>query len=324
MNKSLRRGFQASYADTSKGSIAMAIRIALHHQTRYRYDRPVALSPHEVRLRPAPQARTPILAYSLTVLPKAHFINWQQDPYGNFVGRLVFREPSDVLDITVDLIADLTAINPFDFFLEPYAETFPFSYPQDLCAALGAYVQAEPAGPLLVEWVALAERDLLKTPMATPDFLVAINQRLQRDIGYLQRMEPGVQAVEETLLKRSGSCRDSCWLLVQIMRSMGLGARFVSGYLIQLRADHQGLDGAGGLAADFADLHAWTEVYLPGAGWIGLDPTSGMMAGEGHIPLACTAMPSAAAPVSGSTDTAEVTFFHEMTVSRIDEEARVN
>jgi transglutaminase-like putative cysteine protease len=317
-------GFGRRTQTISKGSIAMAIRIALHHQTSYRYDRPVTLSPHEVRLRPAPHTRTPILAYSLTVLPKEHFINWQQDPYGNFVGRLVFREQASVLDITVDLVADLAAINPFDFFLEPYAETFPFSYPQELAAALVPYLQAEPAGPLLTEWVALARRDLLQSPVPTSDFLVAVNQRLQRDIGYVQRMEAGVQAVEETLLKRSGSCRDSCWLLVQIMRTMGLGARFVSGYLIQLRAEHGGRDGAGGLAADFVDLHAWTEVYLPGAGWVGLDPTSGMLAGEGHIPLACTAMPSSAAPVSGSTDKAEVTFFHEMTVSRIDQGASLD
>ena len=301
----------------------MAIRIALHHKTSYRYDRPVALSPHEVRLRPAPHARTPILSYSLTVLPQAHFINWQQDPYGNYIGRFVFPEKSSTLEFTVDLVADMTVINPFDFFVEKYAETFPFSYPQQLTAELSAYLQAEPPGPLLVEWVAMARRDLLKTPMATNDFLVTINQRLQGDIAYLLRMEPGVQAPEETLQKRSGSCRDSGWLLVQILRAMGLAARFVSGYLIQLRADQQALDGPSGPAEDFTDLHAWTEVYIPGAGWIGLDPTSGMLASEGHIPLACTAMPSSAAPVSGFTDKAEVTFFHEMTVSRIHEDPRV-
>ena len=301
----------------------MAIRIALHHKTSYRYDRPVALSPHEVRLRPAPHARTPILSYSLTVLPQTHFINWQQDPYGNYIGRFVFPEKSSTLEFTVDLVADMTVINPFDFFVEKYAETFPFRYPEQLTAELSAYLQTEPPGPLLVEWVAMARRDLLKTPMATNDFLVAINRRLQGDIAYLLRMEPGVQAPEETLQKRSGSCRDSGWLLVQILRAMGLAARFVSGYLIQLRADQQALDGPSGAAADFTDLHAWTEVYIPGAGWIGLDPTSGMLASEGHIPLACTAMPSSAAPVSGFTDKAEVTFFHEMTISRIHEDPRV-
>ena len=301
----------------------MAIRIALHHKTSYRYDRRVTLSPHEVRLRPAPHARTPILSYSLTVQPQDHFINWQQDPYGNYIGRFVFQEPADMLDFTVDLVADMTVINPFDFFVEKYAEQFPFAYPEQLTAELSAYVQSEPPGPLLTEWVKMARRELLAKPIATNDFLVAINQRLQRDISYLLRMEPGVQAPEETLDKRSGSCRDTGWLLVQILREMGLAARFVSGYLIQLRADQEALDGPSGALEDFTDLHAWTEVYIPGAGWIGLDPTSGMLASEGHIPLACTAMPSSAAPVSGYTDKAEVTFFHEMTVTRIHEDPRV-
>ena len=301
----------------------MAIRIALHHKTSYRYDRQVALSPHEVRLRPAPHARTPILGYSLSVLPKEHFINWQQDPYGNYIGRFVFPEKTDTLEFTVDLIADMTVINPFDFFIEKYAENFPFAYPAQLQAELSAYAQAEPPGPRLLAWVAAARRELLAQPMNTNDFLVAINQRLQRDIAYLLRMEPGVQTPEDTLEKCSGSCRDTGWLLVQILREMGLAARFVSGYLIQLRADQEALDGPSGPLEDFTDLHAWTEVYIPGAGWIGLDPTSGMLAGEGHIPLACTAMPSSAAPVTGFSDKAEVTFVHEMTVTRIHEDPRV-
>ena len=301
----------------------MAIRVALHHKTSYHYDRLVFLSPHEVRLRPAPHARTPILAYSLTVVPADHFINWQQDPYGNYIGRYVFPEKSDKLEFTVDLIADMTVINPFDFFVEKYAEFFPFSYPVQLAAELSPYLKTEKPGELLVEWVAAARRDILKKNLATNDFLVTINQRLQGDIAYLLRMEPGVQSPEETLQNRSGSCRDSGWLLVQIMREMGLAARFVSGYLIQLRADQASLDGPSGTEVDFTDLHAWTEVYVPGAGWIGLDPTSGMLASEGHIPLACTAMPSSAAPITGFTDKAEVTFFHEMTITRIHEDPRV-
>ncbi|TXF97035.1 transglutaminase family protein [Massilia arenae] len=302
----------------------MAIRIALHHKTSYRYDRQVALSPHEVRLRPAPHARTPILAYSLSVLPQEHFINWQQDPYGNYIGRFVFPEKTDTLEFTVDLVADMTVINPFDFFIESYAENFPFAYPAQLKAELSAYAQAEPPGPRLLAWVEAARRELLAQPMNTNDFLVAINQRLQRDIAYLLRMEPGVQTPEDTLEKCSGSCRDTGWLLVQILREMGLAARFVSGYLIQLRADQEALDGPSGPLEDFTDLHAWTEVYIPGAGWIGLDPTSGMLAGEGHIPLACTALPSSAAPVTGFSDQAEVTFIHEMTVTRIHEDPRVS
>jgi uncharacterized protein (DUF2126 family) len=301
----------------------MAIRIALHHKTSYHYDRLVTLSPHEVRLRPAPHARTPILSYSLSVLPEDHFINWQQDPYGNYIGRFVFQEKSDRLEFSVDLVADMTVINPFDFFVEKYAEHFPFHYPAQLNAELSAYLLTEKSGPSLLAWVAAARRDVLKKSLATNDFLVAINQRLQGDIAYLLRMEAGVQTAEETLQKGSGSCRDSAWLLVQILREMGLAARFVSGYLIQLRADQESLDGPSGAPADFTDLHAWTEVYVPGAGWIGLDPTSGMLASEGHIPLACTAMPSSAAPVTGFTDQAEVCFSHEMTVTRIHEDARV-
>ncbi|WP_036167795.1 DUF2126 domain-containing protein [Massilia sp. 9096] len=301
----------------------MAIRIALHHKTSYRYDRQVALSPHEVRLRPAPHARTPILSYSLTVQPEQHFINWQQDPYGNYIGRFVFPEKSDKLEFTVDLVADMTVINPFDFFIESYADTFPFAYPDELRTELSPYLQTDTPGPLLAEWVAAVRRELLAHPMSTIDFLVAINQRLQGKIGYLVRMEPGVQTPEDTLLKCSGSCRDSGWLLVHALRELGLAARFVSGYLIQLRADQQALDGPAGPAEDFTDLHAWTEVFIPGAGWIGLDPTSGMLAGEGHIPLACTAMPSSAAPVTGFTDKAEVEFVHEMTVTRIHEDPRV-
>ena len=301
----------------------MAIRVALHHKTSYHYDRLVSLSPHEVRLRPAPHARTPILSYSLTVAPQEHFINWQQDPYGNYIGRFVFPEKSGTLEFTVDLVADMTVINPFDFFVEQYAEQFPFSYPAQLAVELGAYLQSEEPGPLLGKWLAAARQELLASAQPINNFLVALNQRLQGDIAYLLRMEPGVQTPEETLQKGSGSCRDSAWLLVQILREFGLAARFVSGYLIQLTADQQALDGPSGTAVDFTDLHAWTEVYIPGAGWIGLDPTSGMLASEGHIPLACTAQPSSAAPVTGFTDKAEVSFEHSMTITRIHEDPRV-
>jgi len=301
----------------------MAIRVALHHKTSYQFDRLVSLSPHEVRLKPAAHARTPILSYSLSVNPEKHFINWQQDPYGNYIARFVFPEKVRALDFTVDLVADMTVINPFDFFVEKYAETFPFNYTEQQEYELGAYLKPEPACALLQDWLLAAKSALLSQTISTGDFLVAINQRLQGDIGYLVRMEPGVQTPEQTLINRTGSCRDTAWLLVQILRNMGLAARFVSGYLIQLTADIKALDGPSGTMVDFTDLHAWTEVYIPGAGWIGLDPTSGLMAGEGHIPLACTAVPSSAAPVTGFTDVAEVTFHHEMTITRIHEDPRV-
>ncbi|MEN9867004.1 MAG: hypothetical protein RL748_2594, partial [Pseudomonadota bacterium] len=301
----------------------MAIRVALHHKTSYRYDRAIQLSPHEIRLRPAAHARTPILSYSLTIEPESHFINWQQDPYGNYIARLVFPEKSPELTITVDLVADMTVINPFDFFLEDYATDFPFAYKEALEFELGPYRVPETPGPLLSAWLDAAKAELLAKPLRTQDFLVEINRRVQADISYLVRLEPGVQTPEQTLEKRSGSCRDSAYLLVEILRHLGLAARFVSGYLIQLAPDLKALDGPSGTSVDFTDLHAWTEVYVPGAGWIGLDPTSGLLAGEGHIPLACTANTASAAPVTGYTEKAETEFGHEMTITRIHEDPRV-
>ncbi len=301
----------------------MTIRVALHHKTHYTFDRAVNLSPHEVRLRPAAHCRTPIESYSLTVKPAKHFINWQQDPYGNWLARLVFPEPATELSIEIDLVADMTVINPFDFFVEAYAEKFPFAYTADNRRELTAYLECEPAGPLVATWINYARANLAKPGMATIDFLVALNQKLQHDIRYLIRMEAGVQTPEHTLQSGQGSCRDSAWLLVQILRNLGIAARFASGYLIQLVADQKSLDGPSGTDKDFTDLHAWCEAYLPGAGWVGFDPTSGLMAGEGHIPLACTAIPSSAAPVSGYTDRCESTLDFQMTVTRIHEDPRV-
>jgi uncharacterized protein (DUF2126 family)/transglutaminase-like putative cysteine protease len=297
----------------------MPIRVALHHRTVYHYDRLVGLSPQVIRLRPAPHCRTPITAYSLKVEPKPHFLNWQQDPQSNFLARVVFPQPVRYFSVDVDLIAEMTVINPFDFFLEPYAEKYPFCYEPALERELTPFREVRPAGPELAAYlktVNLSERRSM-------DFLVDLNQQLQHKVRYLIRMEPGVQSSEETLTLASGSCRDSAWLLVEILRHLGLAARFVSGYLIQLKPDMKPLDGQPGPEQDFTDLHAWTEVYLPGAGWIGLDPTSGLLAGEGHIPLAATPEPSSAAPITGAVDECEVTFSHEISVKRIHEDPRV-
>ncbi len=297
----------------------MPIRVALHHRTVYQYDRLVRLSPQVIRLRPAPHCRTPVTAYSLKVEPKPHFLNWQQDPQSNFLARVVFPERVKFFSVDVDLIAEMTVINPFDFFLEPYAEEFPFTYDDSLMSELSPFLQSRPAGPHLAGFMKTINRKKRRTI----DFLVDINQSLQHTVKYLIRMEPGVQSSEETLTLKSGSCRDSAWLLVEILRDLGLAARFVSGYLIQLKPDVKPLEGAAGAPMDFTDLHAWTEVYLPGAGWIGLDPTSGLMAGEGHIPLSASPEPASAAPISGAVDECEVKFIHEMSVTRIHEDPRV-
>ncbi|HEV8021787.1 MAG TPA: transglutaminase family protein, partial [Candidatus Lustribacter sp.] len=297
----------------------MSIRVALHHATRYTYDHPIGLGPQVIRLRPAPHCRTPILSYQLGVEPANHFLNWQQDPQANWLARVLVPEATDHFTVTVDLVADLAVINPFDFFLEAAAERYPFAYDPQVALELAPYLAAETLGPAFESYLAAIDR----SPKPTTAFIFDINAALQHEIGYVIRLEPGVQTPDETLLARSGSCRDSAWLLVNLLRRLGLAARFASGYLIQLKADVAALDGPSGAAADFTDLHAWCEVYLPGAGWVGLDPTSGLFAGEGHLPLACAANPVSASPISGTADPCEVTFGFEMSVARVHEPPRV-
>ncbi|MCW2802643.1 MAG: transglutaminase [Propionibacteriaceae bacterium] len=302
----------------------MSIKVALEHRTTYSFDRPVAIGPHVIRLRPAPHSRTPIDSYALTISPSDHFINWQQDPFGNYLARVVFPSKASQLDITVGLVADLGVINPFDFFVEDYAERFPFSYPPDLAAELEPYLQQpdKSDAPVLFGWL-----DGLSRPpeggRAIIDFLVDINSAVYRDVAYSVRMEPGVQTPDQTLTRQIGSCRDSAWLLVAALRHYGLAARFVSGYLVQLASDQQSLDGPSGPSEDFTDLHAWAEVYIPGAGWIGLDPTSALFAGEGHIPLAATPNPSSSAAITGVTEPCEVSFSFSNTVRRVHQDPRV-
>jgi uncharacterized protein (DUF2126 family)/transglutaminase-like putative cysteine protease len=297
----------------------MPLHVALHHETRYRYDRPVAVGPQVVRLRPAPHCRTPILGYSLQISPEEHFLNWQQDPQGNFLARAVFPEPTDHLDVTVDLVAEMAVINPFDFFLEEGAEQHPFGYEPWLRRELEPFLHTPPLGPRLAELVA-PFRD---RRIGIVDFLVELNGTIHRAVEYVVRMEPGVQTPEETLRLGRGSCRDSGLLAVAALRELGIAARFASGYLIQLAPDVESLDGPSGPKEDFTDLHAWAEAYLPGAGWVGLDPTSGLLAGEGHIPLACSPDPQSAAPITGRVEPCEVDFGHAMSVTRVLESARV-
>ena len=297
----------------------MAIRVAINHKTEYRFDRPVKATPHIVRLRPAPHTRTPIESYSLKVLPDNHFINWQQDPFGNYLARLVFPDPVLTMSFEVDVVAEIVTINPFDFFVEEYATHYPFNYTPQLCKELSPYLEITEDGPRLQQWLSAVDR----SRQEVNNFLVDLNKRLEQDINYSIRMEPGIQTCEETLDKALGSCRDSGWLLVQILRHLGLAARFVSGYLLQLTPDEKPLEGPAGTDHDFTDLHAWAEVYIPGAGWLGLDPTSGLFAGEGHIPLACTPHPGSAAPVTGTVSKCEVEFSFHNHVERIHEDPRV-
>ncbi|BFT29298.1 transglutaminase family protein [Alteromonas sp. D210916BOD_24] len=298
----------------------MTITVGITHHTEYHYDKNITMAPHTFRLRPAPHSRTPIKSYSLKVYPENHFINWQQDPFGNYLARVVFPEKTKKFWFTVDLVAELTVINPFDFFLESYAETFPFEYEERLARDLTPYLEKENASEA---FKTLIRSQRPEKATATVDFLVSVNRAVYDLIEYGVRMEPGIQSIDETLTKKGGSCRDSAWLLVQLFRHLGLASRFVSGYLVQLAPDEKSLDGPSGPEKDFTDLHAWCEVYVPGAGWIGLDPTSGLFAGEGHIPLACTPEPMSAAPVTGAIDKCESTFSFYNKVKRLHEPPRV-
>ncbi|MBC8091853.1 MAG: transglutaminase family protein, partial [Pseudonocardia sp.] len=300
----------------------MTIRVALEHRTSYRFDRSVGIGAHTVRLRPAPHCRTPITGYSLRVEPKNHFVNWQQDAHGNHVARLVFPEPATELTITVDLVAELTVINPFDFFVESYAQRSGFAYPPALAQDLEPYLRpVEDAGKVR-GWLD-ANPDLTAPDQSIVGFLTGLNRRAAADIAYSVRMEAGVQSPDATLERAIGSCRDSAWMLVAAFRELGLAARFVSGYLVQLAPDAVPGVPAPSFDRDFTDLHAWTEVYVPGAGWIGLDATSGLLAGEGHIPLAATPHPQHAAPISGTVDPCGTTMEFSNVVRRVHEDPRV-
>jgi len=291
----------------------MRIQVALNHRTQYRYDKAVFLGPQVIQLRPAPHCRTPILSYLLNVTPANHILNWQLDPHHNHLARLLFPDRTNDFVVEVDLVAELSPFNPFDFFLEPGVEDYPFEYAPELAKDLEPYLSVDPAGPLLQVFL----QTFSDERRGTIAFLVDLNRRVRDEIRYVTRLDPGVQTCEQTLERRTGSCRDSAWLLVQILRHLGIAARFVSGYLIQLAAEESTLEGPSGPQTDSADLHAWAEAFLPGAGWIGFDPTSGLFAGEGHIPLVCTPNASQAAPIGGTVEPANVDFSYSMSIRRL-------
>jgi uncharacterized protein (DUF2126 family)/transglutaminase-like putative cysteine protease len=300
----------------------MSQQVALNHRTQYRYEKPISIGPQVVRLRPAPHCRTPILSYSLSVSPASHLLNWQFDLHNNYLARLLFPDKTDEFVVEVNLVANLPPFNPFDFFLEPGVEDFPFEYPRELAADIEPYLLLDPAGPLLRNFLDKFPRE----KRGTISFLVDLNRRVRDEIDYETRLDSGVQTCEQTLEKRKGSCRHSAWLLVQILRHLGVAARFVSGYLIQLSPDEKSPDdrspeGNSVPATDSAAFHAWAEAFLPGAGWIGMDPTSGLFASEGHIPLVCTPNVSTAAPIDGTVEPAKVDFHYSMSIRRLHDDA---
>jgi uncharacterized protein (DUF2126 family)/transglutaminase-like putative cysteine protease len=293
----------------------MGIQLELHHRTGYLYERAVSLGPQVIQLRPAPHCQTPILSYALELAPADHILKWQFDPLGNHLARVIFPSKTSELIVDVRLVADMTPINPFAFFLDPGFETFPFQYSAELAQNLEPYRFLEQVGPRLKAFL----NEIPAAAQNTVTFVGSVTARVRDRVGYVTRLEHGVQGCEQTLEEGTGSCRDSAWLLVNVFRSFGFAARFVSGYLIQLASDKPGDEDAPGPQVDSAYLHAWAEVFLPGAGWIGVDPTSGLFTSEGHIPLACTTSPPRAAPIGGTVEPAKVDFSFSLSIRRLNE-----
>ncbi len=309
------------------------MKVRIQHRTTYRYDDPALLGPHVIRLRPAPHTRTALLSYALHVTSELDGfgrhavgskhgprVRWQYNPWGSREARVTFSAEHGVreLDVLVDCVFDINSINPFDFFVDDDAREVPFAYPSALEKELAPFRVPLPGDDARLKALVASvpfEGD-------TVSYLVAMNQRVASTIRYVIRMEPGVWSPERTLAEGRGSCRDSAQLLVAAFRSRGLAARFVSGYLVQLTDEGNIPDLAKGVASDVVDLHAWCEVYLPGAGWIGLDGTSGLLCGEGHVPLAVASDPELAAAIAGTSSKGATDFTFSMTVERLGHEPR--
>jgi uncharacterized protein (DUF2126 family)/transglutaminase-like putative cysteine protease len=278
------------------------VRVLVQHRSRYVYPTPTLLGPQVIRLRPSDHARARVESYRLDIAPE-HRVHWQRDPHGNRVARVTFKSGQRVeaLEIVVELAVDLRPVNPFDFFIDARAKETPFAYPDGMAGELAAFLDTgDPAYRLGRRAIELLGK--LPAKMDTVGLLVEVSSLVKQHVAYVIRDEAGVWTPEDTLVNGRGSCRDSAALLVALLRARGIAARFVSGYLVQLADEGMIPDEPKGVDRDVVDLHAWCEAYLPGAGWIGLDGTSGLFAGEGHIPLACTASPATAAPLDGTSE----------------------
>jgi len=301
---------------------ASPLRLLIQHQSVYRYPTPASFGPHQVRLRPASHARARIENYTLKV-PSEAAVRWQQDPSGNHVAHLAFKKGTRLpaLEITVELAVDIRPVNPFDFFIDPRCEVIPFAYPAELSRDLAPFLErGDPELATGEQFEAL----LAAMPKSEPTvpFLVAANQLVHGALRYVIREEPGIWTPEETLKNGRGSCRDQAVLLMALLRARGLASRFASGYLVQLQDEGMLPGEPKGVSKDVADLHAWTEVFLPGGGWVGLDPTSGLFCGEGHIPLASVARPALGSPVEGTADRAAESISFSMKIARLGDEVR--
>ena len=276
-----------------------APRIALRHRLDYRFDRPVRLSTHWLRLCPAPGTRANITAYTLRVGPRTHFLNWLRDPFENHLARLDLPEPVRHFTLDLEILAELQPVNPFDFLTEPYAANHPFDYPEQLARDLAPYLLQPATGPATRAWLAALDR----TETPTIERLTALNQCVGETLAAADVDTPGSVDTDAVLAAGTGSPRALAWLLTVALRHCGIAARLVSGYRLT------------GTAPEYhAALAAWVEAYLPGAGWIGLDPATGLFTAEQHIPLATAADPLRLRPVIGYREACEETVSEHLEV----------
>jgi uncharacterized protein (DUF2126 family) len=284
----------------------MSVRVGITHSMLRRFERPVLLSTHWLRLRPAPQTRARITAYSLAVQGGPHYLNWVRDPFENYLARLDVSEPVSTLGLELDLIAELEPINPFDFLSEPDAAQHPFAYPPQLRKELASYLQVTAPGPRCQAWLETLDR----APASTVERLDEVNRRVHAAHGLTATAVPGPVDLEAFLERRTGSCWDAAWLLTLSLRHLGLAARFACGYRIVLAKESGDQDAV--------SLHTWSEAYIPGAGWIGLDPEAGVFTTEGYIPLACAPDPLHVVPFVGEREAGEKMEGEALRVRRLD------
>lgn len=276
------------------------------HHTQYNFSKPVQASPHIIRLNPTLNYKNKILEHSLQVFPEVFHQNNHLDVYGNPISRLVFLSKIEFLTVEVKMKVEVQDINPFDFFLSLAIENYPFKYPNSVQSYLQSYLEVVD-DEVIEHW--LKSKNPPKQHK-TLDYVTSLNKLVHQHLNYTVRLEPGVYSPKETIEKGGGSCRDYSWLLVNMYRMHGIAARFVSGYLIDLNFEVDN--------KDQLSLHAWVEVYLPGAGWLGLDPTSGLLVTAYYIPLCAVPHYKDAAAISGNTEVCEVSMSYLSSVSRLE------
>lgn len=270
-------------------------RLTVNHETTYRYKRPVTLGEHRMMFRPRDSHDTRLLDATLSIEPQAK-LRWLHDVFSNSVTIATFAEPADYLHFKSQIVIDRYPYIGPEFPIEPFARQIPFSYPLSEIPDLGRTIERHYSDPdrMVTEWT----RQWLSEPIGSTDteeFLRALNAGIPAQLRYEERNEPGVQTPNETLQMGSGSCRDYALLMMEAARSVGLAARFVSGYLYDPAIDGQESDVTGAGAT-----HAWVQVYLPGAGWVEFDPTNGTYGGQNLIPVAVAREPHQAVPVTGT------------------------